>query len=74
MINEEWRDEILILRDQYCAATGIAPATLAHKSAGDGDFFDRLENGGGCGVDKYIEVKAWFEENMPVNTSSKRRK
>lgn len=65
MNNKQWRKEILALGDQYCAITGISHATVAHKAAGDGDFFDRLKSGGGCTVDKYLQVKEWFSVNMP---------
>lgn len=71
MSKTQWRNEILGLRDQYCAATGLAAATVAHKAAGDGDFFDRLEEGKGCGVDKYLEVKEWFRANMPPKRGRK---
>ena len=72
MIKQEWRAELLSLCEEYCALTGISKSTLAHKCAGDGDYFDRLGDGGGCTVDKYLQVKEWFKSNMPPQKKRRR--
>lgn len=66
MIDENWRDEVLKLADNYCTIEGIKRTVLSNRIAGDADFLDHLANGGGCTVDKLQKVSSWLSANQPA--------
>lgn len=66
MITENWRDEVLKLADDYCAASGIKRTVLSARIASDADFLDHIANKGGCTVDKLQKIMSWLQDNAPL--------
>ena len=52
----------------WVRSTGLSRATLATRAAGDGKFFDRIERGANCTMDRYDAVIAWITTDLNRRT------
>ena len=57
--------DLLRCVDAYCAARGIARATLSTTLVNDGKTLDRLVSGGSLTVRKWQHCMDWLSENWP---------
>lgn len=69
MIPKDWRKDLLKMADKACKHLDIEETTLGNKIFNDADFFPKIRNGSGCGVDRYQRVIAWFDKNLPRQKS-----
>jgi hypothetical protein len=61
-------DSLLTLVDAYCAATGLAEATLSTRVMHDGKRFELIRQGRDIGVRRLAEAVQWFSANWPDGT------
>lgn len=61
----DYRAQLIALADAYREHTGRSQARVATIILDQSKFFARIAEGGGCTVDTYLTVKAWFAANWP---------
>lgn len=61
----DYRTELVVLVEAFCAATERSEARIANLAGRDGQFFARIRDGKGCSVDTLDHLRAWFSANWP---------
>jgi len=64
-MEKNYRSVLLAKAKKYCKSQNIKTSTLGVRIMNDGNFFKRLESGGGITVDNYLKVSNWFSANLP---------
>lgn len=62
--------DLLAEMDAYCATAGISQKTLSRRAAGSGAFYDKLANGAGVTVEKFVSVRQFMANNPPQTPHS----
>jgi len=65
----DYRQEIILLAEEFGRLTRRSVARVSTMVAQQGSFIQRIRDGGGITVDKYLAVKEWFALNWPADTA-----
>jgi hypothetical protein len=62
-------EQLCLLAEAYCAATGVAPSGLSAKITDDRNhkLMHRLIAGYGCTLENAERASEWFAENWPTD-------
>lgn len=58
-------DSLMTLVDTFCAATGLAEATLSTRVMKDGKRLEAIRAGKDIGTRRLAEAIQWFSDNWP---------
>lgn len=59
--------DLIHLSDAYAAHHNISHWRVSFLARGDGCFFKRLREGGGCTLRTAAKVTQWFSDNWPAD-------
>lgn len=60
-------DQLRVLANAYCAATGVSVSALGEKVSDNHKLFRRLLNGADCTYRNAEQASVWFAENWPAD-------
>ena len=61
------KNDLTILAKKLANRERITLSGISARYAKNGNFFTRLENGGGCTLATYKKCTQWFSDNWPTD-------